>query len=206
MGTNVTDAIQHLCKVMHVGHRKERAIYNMGNHRLEEVEDEKDLGVLIHRTLSVSNNCAVAVKKANQMAGHIYRTLTHKSVQTVQSTTAGGTTSGVLLTGLVTLSKDFRRTLSIEKVQRRVTKMIPSISALTYGECLNRTGLISLENRRLRVDLLDVFKILKGFVKVDPATHFSMSGRRSRGHTLELEKGHSTSNHPGSNVTRLRCF
>ena len=44
------------CKVMHVGHRNERAIYNTGNHRLEEVEEEKDLGVLIHRTLSVSNN------------------------------------------------------------------------------------------------------------------------------------------------------
>ena len=71
------------CKVMH---RNERAIYNMSNHRLEDVEVEKDLGVLIHRTLSVSNNCAVAVKKANQMAGHIYRTVTHKSVQTVQST------------------------------------------------------------------------------------------------------------------------
>ena len=57
-------------KVMHVGNRNERAIYNMGNHRLEEVEEEKDLGVLIHRTLSVSNNCSVAVKKANQMARH----------------------------------------------------------------------------------------------------------------------------------------
>ena len=41
--------------------------------------------MLIHLTLSVSNNCAVAVKKANQMAGHIYRTVTHKSIQTVVS-------------------------------------------------------------------------------------------------------------------------
>ena len=46
----------------------------MGIHRLEEVEKEKELGVLIHRTLSVSNNCAVAVKKANHMAGHLYKT------------------------------------------------------------------------------------------------------------------------------------
>ena len=38
--------------------------------------------------------------------------------------------------------------------------MIPSISALTYEERLKRTGLISLENRRLRADLLEVFKIL----------------------------------------------
>ena len=66
--------------------------------------------------------------------------------------------------------------------------MIPSISALTYEERLKRTGLISLENRRLRADLLEVFKILKGFVKVNPATYFSMSDRRSRGHTLKLEK------------------
>ena len=97
------------CKVMHVGHRNERAIYNMGNHRLEEVEEEKDLGVLIHRTLSVSNNCAVAVKKANQMAGHI--DLQNCDTQertncctTVQSTSE--TTSGVLLTSLVTLSQE----------------------------------------------------------------------------------------------------
>ena len=69
------------CKVMHVGHRNESAIYYTGNHRLEEVE--KDPSVLIHRTLSVSNNCAVAVNKVNKMAGHIYRTVTHKSVQTV---------------------------------------------------------------------------------------------------------------------------
>ena len=178
------------CKVMHVGHRNERAIYNMGNHRLEEVEEEKDLGV-IHRTLSVSNNCAVAVKKANQMAGHIYRTVTHKSVQTVVPLYKALVRPHLEYCSLVWspyLKKDI---LSIEKVQRRVTKMIPSISALTYEERLKRTGLISLENRRLRADLLlKSFQDpeVKGFVKVDPATHFSMSDRRSRGHTLKLEK------------------
>ena len=72
---------------------------------------------------------------------------------------------------------------SIEKVQRKVTNMVPSISALTYEE-----RLISLENRRPRADLLEVFKMLKGFVKVNPAAHFSMSDRRSRGHTLKLQK------------------
>ena len=66
--------------------------------------------------------------------------------------------------------------------------MIPSIAALTYEERLKRTGLTSRENRRLMADLLEVFKILKGSVKVDPATQFSISDRRSRGNTLKLEK------------------
>ena len=146
------------CKVMHVSHRNQRAIYYMGNHRLEEVEEEKDLGVLIHRTLSVSNNCAVAVKKANQMAGHIYRTVTHKNVQTVVplykalvTVLTSETTSGYCsLVWSPYLKKDI---LSFEKAQRI---LIPSISALTYEERLKRTGLISLENRRLRADLLEV--------------------------------------------------
>ena len=148
------------CKVMHVGHRNEIAIYNMGNHRLEEVEEEKDLGVLIHRTLSVSNNCAVAVKKANQMAGHIYRIVTHKSVQTVVPLYKALVRPHLEYCSLVWSSYLKKDILSIEKVQRRMTKMIPSISALTYEERLKRTGLISLENRRLRADLLEVFKIL----------------------------------------------
>ena len=137
--------------------------------------------MLIHRTLSVSNNCAVAVKKANQMAGHIYRTVTHKSVQTVLPLYKALVRPHLEYCSLVWspyLKKDI---LSIEKVQRRVTKMIPSISALTYEERLKRTGLISLENRRLRADLLEVFKILKGFVKVDPATQYERQ-------TIKLEK------------------
>ena len=189
MGTNVADAIQHKhVKVMHVGHRNERAIYNMGNYRLEEVEEENDLGVLIHRTLSASNTCAVAVEKANQIAGHIFRTVTHKSVQTIVPLYKTLVRPHLEYWSLVWspyLKKDIP---NIEKVQRRVTKMIPFISALTYEERLKRTGLISLENRRLRADLLEVFKIPKGFVKVDPVTHLSMSDRRSGGHMLRLEK------------------
>ena len=83
------------------------------------------------------------------------------------------------------LNKDILRN---EKLQRMVIKMIPSISALNYEDRMKRTGLITLEHRRLMADLLEVYKIMKGFVEVDPATHFSLSDRRSRGHTLKLEK------------------
>ena len=40
--------------------------------------------------------------------------------------------------------------------------MIEGFKDLTYQERLKRTGLISLEQRRVRGDLIQVFKILKG--------------------------------------------
>ena len=114
--------------------------------------------------------------------------MTHKSVQNVVPLYNALVRPHLEYCSLVWspyLKKDI---LSIGKVKRRVTKMIPSISALTYEERLKQTGLISLEKCRPRADLLEVVKILKGFVKVDPATHFSMSDRRSRGYTVKLEK------------------
>ena len=144
------------CEVMHVGHRDERAIYNMGNHRREEVEEEKDLGVLIHRTLTVSNNCAVSVKKANQMAGHIYRTETHKSVQTIVPLYKALVRPRLEYCPLVWSPYQKMDILRIEQVQQGLPTMIPSISALNYEERLIPSGLISLENRRLRAVLPEV--------------------------------------------------
>ena len=59
------------------------AEYVMGDHTLGTVEEEKDLGVYMHNSLSVSHTCAKAVRRGNQMAGYIYRTVTHKSIAIV---------------------------------------------------------------------------------------------------------------------------
>ena len=65
---------------------------------------------------------------------------------------------------------------SIEKVQRRMTKMIPELSQLNYEERLCRTNLLSLEMRRLRADLFEVFKIVKGIENVDQYSFFQPFG------------------------------
>jgi hypothetical protein len=46
-------------------------------------------------------------------------------------------------------------------VQRRATKMIEELSKLGYDERLRKTGLISLEKRRVRGDLIQVFRMIR---------------------------------------------
>jgi len=50
----------------------------------------------------------------------------------------------------------------IEKVQRRFTKMIPELHGLTYGNRLKALKLWTLEERRNRADLIEVFKLFRG--------------------------------------------
>ena len=63
---------------------------------------------------------------------------------------------------------------SIESVQRRFSKGIPSLSNLSYTQRLDKLGLESLELRRLRFDLINYYKVLNGFSPIDPLNHFSI--------------------------------
>jgi len=51
----------------------------------------------------------------------------------------------------------------LEKVQKRATRMIEECAGKIYVERLKIVGLTTLECRRLRADLIEVFKILKVF-------------------------------------------
>ena len=55
---------------------------------------------------------------------------------------------------------------ALERVPRRFTRMLPGLKDIDYEERLNKLGLFSLERRRLRGDLIEVYKITRGIDRI----------------------------------------
>jgi len=55
----------------------------------------------------------------------------------------------------------------IEKVQRRATKLVKRLYYVTYEERLKALSITSSEKRRIRGDLIQAFRIIKGFDKLN---------------------------------------
>ncbi len=79
----------------------------------------------------------------------------------------------------------------LERVQRRFTKIIPELRNMPYEQRLNKLKLTTLETRRIRGDMLEVFKIVKGLEGLNASDFFEFSTSTTRGHTLKLFKQRS---------------
>ena len=69
--------------------------------------------------------------------------------------------------------------------------MIEGYNNLSYEDTLSNTGLIKLEKRRARGDLIQVFKIIKGIDRVNYRLFEIAATDRSyktRGHSLKIIK------------------
>ena len=115
---------------------------------------------------------AEAAKKGNRILGMISRTFSCKSkviVKQLYKSLVRPHLDSCVQVWRPHLKKDIE---VLEKVQRRATRMVDGYRGMEYEERLKRIGLITLEMRRERADLLEVFKILKGMEGLDKDQFF----------------------------------
>jgi len=82
----------------------------------------------------------------------------------------------------------------VEKVQRRFTKRFPGLEELSYEQRMDVLGLESLEIRRLKFDLVNVFKIIHGLIPVEMENYFMPGNVTTRGHDYKLFVPHQRVN------------
>lgn len=150
------------CKVMHIGSKNPRSIYTMEDHSLETTNSDRDLGVIITPSMKWSNQAAAAATKANKMLSLLKRTFKSRDVSLwtrLYKTYIRPHLDYAAAVWSPRLKKDVD---IIEKVQRRVTKTPHAMRGLSYEMRCSKMNLNTLEKRRLRGDLIQLFKITTG--------------------------------------------
>ena len=177
------------CKCLHTGHRNLNVNYRMGDTVLGTTVKEKDLGVTISADMKVSEQCGIAASKGNQILGLIRRNITYKGKKLIIPLYKAIVRPH--LEYCIQAWRPYRKKDidTLERIQRRATKMIPELRDLSYEERLKECGLTTLETRRLRGDQIEVFKILNGYENIDRNIFFSLKkDSRTRGHEVKLVK------------------
>ncbi len=160
---------------MHIGINNEKVEYLMNRVELSVTNTEKDLGVMISDDLKPSNECSKVVKTANRLVGFIGRTFKHKSEKVIL-TLYNSLVRPLLEYCVQFWSPYYRRDIGKqERVQRRVTKIIPRLRCKPYEERLQELNLFSLSKCRMKGDLIEVFKMFKGYVNVDVNDYFTLA-------------------------------
>jgi hypothetical protein len=153
--------------------------YVINNINLPYCNPIPDLGIMVDSSLSFKDHINNIVSKSMQRSGILFRGFISRDLSLMRK--AFVTYIRPILEYNSNVWNPSHKQLidSIEAVQRRFTKRIPSLTGLSYPERLASINLESLELRRLRTDLIMYFKILNNLTSLSWSHHFTFYYPRS---------------------------
>ena len=162
--------------------------------KLNEVACEKDLGVYIDNQLSYEYHVNDICKRANKIVGLIWRTFEY----------IDGQNFSLLFKALVRPILEYATQIwapnlwklsdLLEEVQRRATRMVIGLKGMSYEERLKSLNLPTLQYRRIRGDLIFMYKIATHRVNTALLGENQIRNERTRGHQYKLDKRRTATN------------
>ena len=168
------------CKTVHMGHNNPQHQYLMGGEPLSTADEEVDIGVTVTANLKPSAHCAKAARIAQAVLGQITRAFHYRDrhifVKLFQQYVRPHLEFAVAAWAPWTAAdKDV-----LERVQKRAIMMVSGLKGTTYEDRLLELGMVTLEERRHQLDMLQAYKIIHEQDDVERETWFTMVAERER--------------------------
>jgi hypothetical protein len=155
--------------------------------KLSAVTSVKDLGVTIDDRLNFNEHIHTKINKAYSILGIIKRNFKHMDCYTFVKLYKTMVRSHLEYAVSVWAPSGKGRIDDLERVQRRATKMIKSCHKLPYSDRLEYLKLPTLTYRRIRGDMIEVYKILTNKYDNNVTLNLSLSNcTYTRGNALKL--------------------
>ena len=184
------------CVVLHLGPNNicNPYSFNIGesDHLLHQSTAERDLGITIDNRLDFSHHIGNIIKKANSQVGLIKRSFVIRD-PTAMLQLYKATVRPILEYGSPVWSPwKLKHIREIERVQRRFSKLIDGVRGLGYTDRLRRLNLPTLQYRRKRENLIQVYKLINNLYDIDYKAFFEKSNSRTtRGNSYKLQVNRS---------------
>ena len=165
-----------------------RNLAQSGAEVLQPAARVKDLGVTIQDNFKPSLQCSEAAAKANGALFQLLRTVVSrdkKILVPMYKMYVRPHLEYCVQAWAPYLIQDINL---LESVQRRFTRAVTGLRNRTYEQRLEALDLYSLKRRRLRGDLIEAFKLLKGMTATQRPILFRSENVTLRGHELKLMK------------------
>ena len=183
------------CEIMRLSSTKSNKFKNIqGNYIMNEttlnkVDKEKDLGIIFDTELSFEEHINTKVKKANSLVGMIRRAFVYLDKDMFKQLFTSIIRPHVEYGAPVWNPYSKKLSTLIENVQRRASKQIPGLSHLSYEERLRTMKLPTLQYRRYRGDMIELYKMTHDLYDKNAIRKFlNFRSSHSRGHQFNLFK------------------
>ena len=175
------------CKIIHIGNNNPHFNYTLNGHTLVAEERETDVGVIVTPNMKPSNHCRKAALTANGVLSQVTRSF-HFRDRNIFLKIYKMYVRPHLEFASPAWSPWLEGDIEIlENVQKRFVKMVSGLHGTTYGEKLKELRILSLRNRRLYFDLVETFKCIRGYSKVDYRQWFLLEKDLERRNTRARE-------------------